>query len=307
MKIAVTGGSGFIGSHIVDILCENGHEVLVIDKGVKPYRDDVEFFDVDITDYNGLEDVIKNCEQVFHLAAISNVNHVYDNPRLSVDINISGTVNILEASRNHGISRVYFASTVWVYTGCNGQNVDEDSPFYLPGAGHIYSTSKIASEFLIHDYWELYKQPFTILRYGIPYGPRMRKELVIPIFINKALNGEDITISGDGSQFRNFVYVGDIAKAHILAMNEKAKNQVINLEGRQKVTVKNVAETIVKEVGSNSKITFGESRPGDYEGKEVSAEKAVRLLKWKSTTGFTEGIEKTVKWYRENVYRKPVI
>jgi len=306
MKVAVTGGSGFIGSHVVDQLVNSGHDVSIIDSGVKPHRDDLEYLDIDITDYDSVNNAMKGFDQVFHLAAISNVNHVFDNPRLGVNVNILGTVNVLEASRNQGVDRVYFASTVWVYSGCNGSNVDEESPFYMPGAGHIYSTSKIASEFLIHDYKELFDLPFTIFRYGIPYGPRMRKELVIPIFINKAINGEEITISGDGSQFRNFIYVEDIANAHVLAMNENAIDQIINLEGKRKVTVKEVAETIVEKVGSESKITFGEERPGDYEGKEVSAEKASRLLNWNASTGFSEGITKTVDWYKENIYKQPI-
>jgi len=107
---------------------------------------------------------------------------------------------------------------------------------------------------IIHNYWQLYKLPFTILRYGIPYGPRMREELVIPIFIRKALKGETITIEGDGSQYRNYVYIDDLARAHILAMSARAENQVYNLEGSEKISIAEVAGTINKVLGGGVRI-----------------------------------------------------
>jgi UDP-glucose 4-epimerase len=213
-------------------------------------------------------------------------------------LNIVGTANILEAARHNKIKRVFLASTVWVYSGCRDNNVSEDSPFYLSGAGHIYTSSKIASEFLCQDYYNLYKQSFTILRYGIPYGPRMREELVIPVFLRKAFAGEPITISGDGSQYRNFIYVEDLAQAHVSALDARAENQVYNLEGPTKITVRDIAETIDRLLGGGVKIVYTPARLGDYGGKEVSAEKARRELGWEPKTSFEEGMRKTIEWYR---------
>jgi UDP-glucose 4-epimerase len=128
---------------------------------------------------------------------------------------------------------------------------------------------------IIHNYWQLYRQPFTILRYGIPYGPRMREELVIPIFIRKALKGEPIVIQGDGSRYRNYVYIDDLAHAHMLALSGRAENQVYNLEGAQKITIKDIAVTLKKVLGG-VKIEYVPARPGDYGGKEVSASKILK-------------------------------
>ncbi|ODS30225.1 MAG: capsular polysaccharide biosynthesis protein [Candidatus Scalindua rubra] len=303
MKTLVTGGSGFIGSHVVDKLINAGHEVVVLDHRVKPHRDDVEFKDVDIVDYSSVLEATKGCDYIFHLAAMSNVNHVFEKPVYSVELNITGTVNVLEAARQNKCRRVFFASTVWVYTGCNGTYVNENSPFFMPGAGHIYSSSKMACEFFICDYQKLYGVPYTILRYGIPYGPRMRMELVIPIFLKKAFNGEPLTISGDGSQYRNFIYVEDLADAHVLALINEAENQILNLEGMRRITIKEIAETIQKLVDQEVNIEYIPARPGDYEGKEASNDKIKRLLDWEPKVDFKEGMEKTIAWYKSKILK----
>ncbi|MBH30529.1 MAG: hypothetical protein CMG71_00890 [Candidatus Marinimicrobia bacterium] len=298
MRSIVTGGSGFIGSHVVDKLINAGHEVVVMDHRIKPHRNDVEFKDVDIVDFSSVLDATKDCDYIFHLAAMSNVNHVYEKPVYSVELNVTGTVNILEAARQNNCKRVIFASTVWVYSGCNGTYVNESSPFFMPGAGHIYSSSKIACEFLICDYQKLYELPYTILRYGIPYGPRMRMELVIPIFLKKAFGGEPLTISGDGSQYRNFIYVEDLADAHVLAVSEKAKNEILNLEGMRRISIKEIAETIDTLYEKDVTIEYIDARPGDYEGKEASNDKIKRLLNWEPKIDFKEGMEYTLEWFK---------
>lgn len=299
MKCAVTGGSGFIGSHVVDKLVAAGHEVTVLDYHVKPHRPDVAYRDVDIVNFSSVLNATQGMDVVFHLAAMSNVNHVFEQPLYSVELNVLGTANILEAARHHGHQRVVLASTVWVYTGSKGTDVDEDSPFYMPGAGHVYSSTKIASELLCHDYAKLYKVPFTILRYGIPYGPRMREELVIPIFLKKALSGQPLTLSGDGLQFRNFIYVEDLADAHVAILGPKGENQIFNLEGIRKVSIKETAETIRNLLGGKVEIAYTPARPGDYAGKEVSREKARRVLGWEPRVEFEEGMRRTLAWYRQ--------
>ena len=299
MRAAVTGGAGFIGSHVVDHLIDAGYQVVVIDHGRQPHRDDVELMDVDITDLEAVLEALQGSQYVYHLAAVSNVNHAFEEPVAAVKVNALGTVNVLEAARRHKMKRVFIASTVWVYTGSKDDAVDEDSPFYMPGAGHIYTSTKIASELFCHDYANLYNQPITILRYGIPYGPRMRQELVIPIFLKKALAGEPITIMSDGSQHRNFVYIDDLARAHVLAAKDIAVNQTYNLEGRRPITVREVAETIDRILGG-VKIEYLPARPGDFHGKTVSASKAKRELGWEPETDFEEGMRRTIQWYKAN-------
>ena len=299
-KVVVTGGAGFIGSHVVDHLKDAGHEVVILDYHSKSHRSDVKCEDVDLLDFASVLEATKGAEHIFHIAAVANVNYAYKYPVYCTDLNVKGTVNVLEAARIHGTKRVYFASTVWVYNGSKEKEpVTEDSPFYLPSAGHIYTSTKIAAEMLFHNYAQLYNVPFTILRYGIPYGPRMREELLIPIFLKKAFNGQPLTITGEGEQYRNFIYVSDLAKAHVLSMSEAGHNQVFNLEGPEKITVRRVAESIQNLLGKDKvKIEFLPARPGDFGGKTVSAAKAKQILGWESTTSFESGLASTVDFFK---------
>src|SRR5213593_2272193 len=298
-KIVVTGGSGFIGSHVVDALVNAGHKVTVVDYRVQPHREDVGFENVDLMDLSSVLSATRGAEHIFHLAAVSNVNYAYKYPVYTTSLNVVGTANVLEAARINGKARVYLASTVWVYNGSpNGHPTDESTPFYLDGAGHIYTSTKMACEMICHNYSQLYEVPFTVLRLGIPYGPRMREELLIPVFIKKALQGEALTVAGDGSQYRNFVYVRDIAEAHVLAMSPIAINQTYNLEGPRKITVLEVAEGIRSNIGEHVRIEFVPQRPGDFGGKQVSAEKARRELGWHINVEFEEGLHRTVEWFR---------
>jgi UDP-glucose 4-epimerase len=127
----------------------------------------------------------------------------------------------------------------------------------------------------------------------------MREELVIPIFIRKALKGESIVIQGDGSQYRNYVYIDDLARAHILAMSQRAENQVYNLEGSQKISIKDVAQTIDKVLGGGVSIEHVPARPGDYAGKEVSAIKILNELEWEPRVDFEEGMRRTIEWFEQ--------
>ena len=297
-RVVVTGGSGFIGSHVVDALLDAGHEVTIIDHRVPPHRADAWFEDVDLMDLSSVLAATRGAEHIFHLAAVSNVNYAYKYPVYTVALNILGTTHILEAARINAAKRVYLASTVWVYNGTpNGEPLTESVPFYLDGAGHIYTSSKMSCEMVCHNYRQLYHVPFTILRLGIPYGPRMREELLIPSFIKKALAGQPLTVAGTGNQYRNFVYVRDLAEAHVLAMKETAANQTYNLEGSRKITVLEVAKGIRAVIGDHVKIEFVPERPGDFGGKEVAAEKAREELGWSPTVEFEDGLQRTVEWF----------
>jgi UDP-glucose 4-epimerase len=299
-RVLVTGGSGFIGSHIVDVLVEAGHDVVVVDHRVPPHRADVVFEDVDLLDLSSVVAVTRGVDHVFHLGAVANVNYAYKYPVYSTALNVMGTVNILEAARINGLERVHLASTVWVYNGApDGVTADESVPFYLNGAGHLYTSTKIAAEMLCHNYHSLYGVPFTVLRYGIPYGPRMREELLIPTFIRKALHGESLTVAGRGTQYRRFVYVRDLAEAHVLAMSERAAQQTYNLEGRRKVTVREVAERVRGLIGDQVRIEFVAERAGDFAGREVCSDKAREELGWVPGVDFEDGLRETVAWFCE--------
>jgi UDP-glucose 4-epimerase len=297
-KVVVTGGSGFIGSHVVDVMQEAGHDVTVLDHRVRPHRGDVRFEDVDLMDLSSVLAATRGADHVFHLAAVSNVNYAFKYPVYTAALNVVGTANVLEAARINGAKRVHLASTVWVYNGAKAEAVDETTPFYLDGAGHVYTSTKMASEMVCHNYGQMYGVPFTVLRYGIPYGPRMREELLIPVFIRKALSGQPLTVAGKGGQYRKFVFVRDMAEAHLLAMKDEAAGETYNLEGGRKVTVLEVAEGIQRILGSGVRIEFVPERPGDFGGKDVSGDKACRQLGWRPRVEFEEGLRETVEWFR---------
>ena len=298
MRIAVTGGSGFIGSHVVDHLVADGHVVVVVDNR-PPDRPGVEFARADLGDLAALTTAFRDCEVVFHLAAYADVNDVSADPAGAVAANVGGTANVWEAARQTGARRAVLASTVWVYgAAVPGEcALDEDVAFLLGEAGHLYTATKLAAELVAQSYRDLYGLPFTILRYGIPYGPRMRDELVIAKFVAKVLRGEPLTIEGDGSQARNYLYVEDLAEAHVLALRPEAENQVFNLEGTVPISVRHLAEAVTEVLGSDSGINYLPGRVGDYAGRTVSVAKTSSVLGWEAHTPFDEGLRRYVDWY----------
>ena len=225
------------------------------------------------------------------------------NQSLLREVNIMAVANVLEAARRGGIGRVFLASTVWVYEMAQGDKVDEDTPLVPARIKHIYTASKVAAELYCQAYQRLYGQDFTILRYGVPYGPRARGATAIAIFVKKALNGETLTIMGDGLQYRNFIYVEDLSDGNVAALKDVAVNQTYNLEGGQSVMIKEVAEMVQKLVGGVD-IEYKEARPGDYGGAVVSTDKAWRELDWKPKVGIEEGVKRYIEWYKSSL-KKP--
>jgi UDP-glucose 4-epimerase len=292
--VAITGGSGFIGSHVVDQLIDAGYEVRVIDP-VKPHRDDVDWRPVDILDVERLTPNLIGTTAIFHLAAASDVNLVRNDPYDSVRRNILGTTGVLEAARLADAGRVVLASTVWVYAATEGQIVDETTPFSPETDRHLYVTTKVACEMLCRDYQTLYQRPYTVLRYGIPYGPRMRDSVVSAVFFRKAMAGEPLTIDGDGSQERFFVYVEDLARAHVLALQPVAENRTYNLDGDKPVTIRMLAEQ-VKELVGDVTVTYGPTRPGDLASRLVRTDRAREELGWVPRVPFEEGLRRTYEW-----------
>lgn len=296
MRVLVTGGSGFIGSHVVDVLRSKGAEVRVFDMVMPTFRQDIEYYQGSLLDGEALRMAMNGVEFVFHLAAIADVNDVHKEPERSEAINVRGTFNVLDAARWGKVRRVIYGSTTWVYSDTLETEVDEETPLRAPS--HFYTATKIASEYYCRAYSSLYGLETTILRYGIPYGPRARDGAVIPIFVRKALAGEPITIAGDGLQFRKFVYVEDLAEGNVAALLPVAKNRIYNLDGKEKVSIRQIAETVRKVVGQ-ADIQYGESRPGDFGGKEVSAVRAAEELGWKPRVDFEEGVRRYVQWFKE--------
>ncbi len=297
MRVLVTGGSGFIGSHVVDKLRARGHEPVIYDLRPSPWHPagTVDTVLGSITDREALERALHSCDAVAHLAAVADVNDVHASPEDAERVNARGTVAVLEAARRAGVKRLVYASTIWVYSDCQDEAVDEET--LLPAPSHLYTSTKLAGELYCKAYQELYGIDFTILRFGIPYGPRAREAAVVPAFVNKAFAGEPLTLAGDGSQSRRFVYVEDLADGVTLGLSEVATNRVYNLASDENVTIKQIAET-VKELIGNVEIVHTPARPGDFGGKVVCSKRAERELGWTAATPFTEGVRRYVEWRR---------
>src|SRR6201996_9164285 len=305
MRVLVTGGSGFIGSHVVDKLRARGHTPVIYDLRPSPWHTDPEH-PVDtvlgsITDREALERALHSCDAVAHLAAVADVNDVHASPEDAERVNARGTVAVLEACRRADVKRVIYASTIWVYSDTESDEVNEET--LLPPPSHLYTSTKLAGELYCKAYQELYGINYTILRFGIPYGPRAREAAVIPAFVNKAFKGEPLTLSGDGMQSRRFVYVEDLADGVALGLSDVATNRVYNLVSDENVTIKQIAE-LVQEIVGNTEIVYMPARPGDLGTKIVSGERARAELGWTAATPFRDGVRKYVDWRREQAAKK---
>jgi UDP-glucose 4-epimerase len=230
---------------------------------------------------------------------MANVNDIYKNPLETAIVNFQGVVNVLEAMRRYG-GRLILASTVWVYMLSHQKKVHEDTPLLVQNVSHTYTASKVAAELYVQSYSRLYDTEFTILRYGIPYGPRGRQGTVVANFIQRAVNGQTLSIDGDGSQYRNFVYVEDLAEGNVAALSPMAKNKVYNLEGMRPITIREVAETTQKLIDGVA-IEYREARPGDFRGTIASNEKALAELGWAPKVDLEEGMRKYLDWYLQHV------
>ena len=279
MRVAVTGGCGFIGSHVVDHLVRAGHDVRrgrhgrgVAQPGRRvpggrPVR------------RRALVAALAGAEAVFHLAGAADVNEVAADPVRAVQLNVEGTARVLEAARQAGADRVLLASTVWVYGATVGEGErTEAAPVDLRSAGHVYVATKLAAEMLVHSYHEMFGQHFTILRYGIPYGPRMRDALVVARFVRAALEGQPITIAGTGEQQRNYVYVEDLADAHVRALAPAAADQTLALEGGDAGVGPGDRRHRVRAWSAPVPVEHVPARTADYEGVTISNRLAKELL-----------------------------
>lgn len=300
MVVLVTGGSGFIGSHIVDKLVEKGYDVRVFDP-IKPLREDVEWFRGDLLNQNDMLLACKDVEVAYHLAAIADVGVAVSNTYMCININEVGTVNLLKACTSREVERIILASTTWVYGRAEGV-VDEEHPIPLPE--HIYTKTKIGQEQLVYAWNKHFGLPYTILRYDIPYGPRMRSNMAIAIFVRKAMKNEPITIFGDGTQGRCFIYIDDLAEGNIVAMKTEGKNQIFNLAHSEFITINDIIENLRRILGPID-VLREPPRPSDFKGVTVSIERAKNILGWTPKVPFHLGLKKYVEFTKKNIELQP--
>jgi len=290
LVVLVTGGSGFIGSHVTTKLVDRGYDVRVFDQR-KPLHGNVSWFKGDLLSEKDVLEACEDVDYIYHLAAVADVNAALSHPKLCLAVNETGTVNLLKAAGAKEVGRVILASTTWVYGKTEGV-VDETTP--LPMPDHIYTKTKIGQEQLVHAWYKHYGLPYTILRYDIPFGPGMRSNMAIAIFVRKAMKKEAFSVFGDGTQGRCFIYVGDLAEGNVAALKESAENQIFNLAGAEFVTINQVIHNLNKIFGE-VKVEHKPSRPEDFRGARVSIAKAKRLLGWEPKTRFKEGLGLYVK------------
>lgn len=239
---------------------------------------------------------MRGCDAIVHLAAVADVNDVLERPARAELINAGGTRVVLEAARAEGVTRVVYASTVWVYGNANGEIVDEEARLTLPG--HLYTATKLAGEMYCNSYTELFDFDCTIARFGIPYGPRARAATVLAAFVAMARAGRPLTIHGDGTQSRRFVYVVDLADGVIAALERGRRGRIYNLVGAEQLTVSSIAEAVRDMIGSVP-IVHLEGRAGDIHHADVSGERAADELGWKPRTAFAEGVRRYIEWLIE--------
>jgi UDP-glucose 4-epimerase len=296
MRVVVTGGAGFIGSHVLDRLAAHGHEAVVFDLVRSPHHVPGTFETAigDITDTDAAGRALRGSDAVIHLAAVADVNDVVTDPVRAGHVNVLGTQTILEAARREGVSRVVYGSTVWVYGNSPAEGVlDEDSPLALPD--HLYTATKIAGEMYARSYSSLYGLEQTILRFGIPYGPRARPAAVVPAFVARAARGDALTIAGDGRQTRQFVYVEDLAEGIVVGLTPAAAGRTYNLVGAEETSVREIADAVC-EVVAAVPIVHVEERPADVRLGSISGARAARELGWTAGTTFAEGLRRYVAW-----------
>ena len=298
--IVVTGGAGFIGSHIAEELRDE-NEVIVIDNlyagKIENVPPNVKFLQADIRDYQSIAELISHADYVFHEAALVSVVESVEKPMLTEEINVLGTLNILKAL-NEGHGKLIFASSAAVYGDNPNLPLKESEK---PEPLSPYGVTKIAGEYYCKVFYELYGVPTVSLRYFNVFGERQGYNQyagVISIFINRALKGEPLIIYGDGKQTRDFIYVKDVVKANILAAeSSKANGKVFNVARGERTTILELALKIIDATNSPSSIIFDKPRPGDIKHSQANISE-IKKLGFRSEYSLEEGLLKTVKWYR---------
>jgi UDP-glucose 4-epimerase len=306
MKILVTGGAGFIASHIVDAYIELGHEVIVVDNLSTGNMDFVNkkarFIEADITDKDSIQTIIREEKPEalnLHAAHIQVGNSVKD-PQFDAKNNIFGLLNIMEAAKDVGVKRVLFASTGGAMYGNKPTPFDEsmkEEPL------SPYGISKRAGELYLNYYHELYKIPYCVLRYSNVYGPRQNphgESGVIAIFLEMMTAGKAPVINGDGTHTRDYVYVSDVVAANVKALQSEYVG-VMNIGTTTEISTNDVFRKLVQELHSDIEEKHGPERPGEQVTSSLKYDKAKEVLGWEPQVPFDEGVKKVVEWYKERV------
>jgi UDP-glucose 4-epimerase len=305
MKYAVTGGAGFIGSHLVKNLVERGNEVIVIDnlntgkkENIEKISKKIDFFEIDIRDFSAVEDILKNIDGVFHEAALASVQDSFRIPDEFFEVNVNGTENIFKIGKKLGIKIVY-ASSSSVYGNpirIPIKESDGKNPF------NPYAKTKLEGDKLAEKYA---KNGLKVigLRYFNVFGPRQSKEYagVIKLFLERIQQGLSPLINGDGLQVRDFVYVDDVVNANILAMESNIDGEFFNIGTNSTISVLDLANIIIKFSGLKLKPIHQPAVPGDVKATQADITKAKMMLKWKPTTSIENWLKSTVLDVKNNL------
>lgn len=308
MRILITGGCGFVGSHLCDRYVKEGHTVLCLDnflsgslanvKHLLDYRN-FKLIKGDIRDLELLEKTISGVEVVFHLAAQVHVDRSYIEARLTSDINVMGTLNILDMARWYDVRRVIYASSSEVYGTAQHIPMDETHPLDAP---HPYGASKVAADRFCFAYQRTYGMDIAIMRPFNIFGERQRDigyGAVISLFTRRALNNVPPIIYGDGEQRREYTYIDDIIKAYDLVLWRKEPlNEPINFGTGRDVSIRELAIMVIGLCGKDFEPVFVEPRMAEVDRLCADATKAKVLLGWEAETSLEDGLARFIEWYR---------
>ncbi len=304
MKALVTGGAGFIGSHLAEGLVRRGHEVRVFDNlstgsldNLAPVRDAVEVVIGDLRDDEAVNRAVEGVEVVFHQAADPSVPRSISHPRDCYDINVLGTLNLLAAARDAGCRRVVFASSCAVYGNDPRQPKSEELP---PAPESPYASSKLAGEELCQVFTRVYGLEAVALRYFNVYGPRQSPDgpyaSVIPRFIADLKAGARPRVFGDGEQTRDFIFVGDVVEANLRAATaDEAVGEVVNVGSGRSTSLNTLLTVLAPLIGNTVEPIYEAERPGDVRHSLAETSKARRLLGFEAQTSLAEGLAQTVR------------
>lgn len=314
-KILITGADGFIGSHLTEELVRQGHSVKAfvyynsfnswgwLDTFPKEIMTSVEVFTGDIRDPNGVREAVKNVDEIFHLAALIAIPFSYHSPDTYVDTNIKGTLNVLQAARELGTSRVLVTSTSEVYGTAKYVPIDEKHPYQGQSP---YSATKIGADRLAESFYRSFNMPITIVRPFNTYGPRQSARAVIPTIITQLLAGKKEIKLGSLTPTRDFNYVKDTVNGFIeIAKTDMTIGEEINIATQIEISIGELAEELIRQINPSAKVICDEQRlrPEKSEVNRLlgSNEKIKRLTDWKPQYSFAEGLAETIEFIRNNM------
>ncbi|PYK04905.1 MAG: epimerase [Verrucomicrobia bacterium] len=316
MRILVTGGAGFIGSHLVEKLLAAGHELAILDDfndfydpqikrdNVAAVSKDILIHHVDLRDNAAVRDVFRRdkFETIVHLAARAGVRPSIQYPQLYYDTNVSGTLHLLDAARATGVERFIFASSSSVYGISKTVPFSEDQ--HLAQTLSPYAATKIAGEFLCSTFSHLYQMRVVALRYFTVYGPRQRPDLAIHQFTRRIYAGQPVDQFGDGTTRRDYTYIDDVIQGTMAALNyDRSPFDIFNLGESETIQLKDLIAAIEKALGKKAKVNRLPEQPGDMALTCADISKARKLLGYKPATPFRDGLPRFVDWFLQMKHR----